>query len=107
MFKHRTKDGRVLKISDMSDDHLINTVLLWQSMAHKGITIYDGGGIDSDDIWFDVDFVMGEAALDCMNYHRYTDELKRRGIPIPSVEVIEAETEGMKKWLKTYQGVKT
>lgn len=75
---HRTRDGKELKISEMTDEHLKNTILLLKRKAEEGIYVLIGGGVDSEDIWFDQDFVSGEEALEAMGYKHYAKEYSRR-----------------------------
>ena len=82
--KHTMKDGTKIKIKDMSDSHLINTINMQLRMAKNGVTVSYGGGIDFEDIWFDQDTYFGEEALYHLKYKHYCKEAKRRGLVINS-----------------------
>lgn len=80
--KHRTGDGRVILISDMSDLHLINTIRLYKNKAKKGILLRSGGGSCAEDFWYDEDLLLGEEAEEYLNLKAYTEELYRRGLEL-------------------------
>lgn len=75
---HKTKDGRKIKLSDMSIDHLKNVIKMLENIAKNGLTIRDGGGSCSEEYWFEEYTLYGEEALEHLNYEKYVNELKRR-----------------------------
>ncbi len=80
MTMHRTKDGKEMKISEMSDSHLKNTIALIERKAKEGVIIAcgsDGGGLGWD-FYYDEDFICGDDVLDLMNYEAYINEFKKR-----------------------------
>ena len=76
---HTMQDGTEIRISDMSDSHLANTVKLIRKRAENGIVVrYGGGGPDPGDMWYDEDFLEGEEALEYLEVAAYEQELARR-----------------------------
>lgn len=75
---HRTRDGKVMKIRDMTDSHLYNTIMLIERKAKEGVTVLMGGGTDSDDMWMDEEVLYDEDVLKYMNYEVYKKEWERR-----------------------------
>lgn len=80
---HTTADHVIMRIADMTDSHLLNTIRLWQRKAKEGLVVMRGGGFDSDEIWFDEDVFYGDDALEELNYGAYVREAKKRGLEIP------------------------
>lgn len=83
--KHTTKDGRVLKLSEMGNQHLINTINLIKRKAAKGFTVRYGGGSVPDDFWYDEDHYQGEAAEEYLNLSAYMAELNKRGLSLSNL----------------------
>jgi len=74
---HTTKDGAKIRIKDMSDTHLLNTIRWIERRSTEGVTVMTGG-IASDDIWFDTYTATGECALEKLNYAAYKKEAAKR-----------------------------
>lgn len=81
-FYHVTRDGQWLRLKDMSDSHLLNTIALFRRKAKDGIRAVEGGGVDADDIWFEVYTVQGVEAEEEMNLDAYLKEAKRRKLEV-------------------------
>lgn len=75
---HTTKNGRQIKLCDMSDSHLAATIRLMEHKAADGITVRMGGGSCPDDYWYDEDTLHGKYALKYMGYDDYVKERDRR-----------------------------
>lgn len=78
MLKHRTKDGRIMLISEMSDSHLLATIRLIERKANTGVVVRNGGGSCPDDFWYEKETVYGKCAKDVLNYSQYTKEASKR-----------------------------
>ena len=78
---HTTRDGARLPISKMTNEHLLNTIRRQLKLAKEGVEVMGGGcGPDPDDMWFVVDTLFDEDALEFMNHAKYLREAKKRGL---------------------------
>ena len=75
---HRTKDGELIPIAEMDDQHLLNTIRLFKRKAKEGITVMSGDGIDAEDIWYDEEILYDEDAEEEMGLEHYIKEAKKR-----------------------------
>ena len=78
MYLHRTKDGSLVPLDQLTDSHLANILSFLKRKATNGVTVCSGGGVCADETWYDEDILYGEEALDHLNYYEYADEAKRR-----------------------------
>jgi hypothetical protein len=79
MIMHYTKDGRVFPISEMSDQHLINTINYIKKKAVDGVAIMSGSyGCESEQMDADIDYVYGNKALKLLGLEHYVDEYNNR-----------------------------
>ena len=79
--KHITKDGREMLISEMDDDHLLNTIRLLERRAKDGVVFRTGDcGVGYEDCYYEEDLYYGKAALYRLNYSFYVEEANKRGI---------------------------
>lgn len=79
---HRTASGTLLPISEMSDKHLQNTILMIKRHASQGVKIRYGGGSTADEMWYDEDIVYGAEALNHLGYRHYKKRiLETKGYP--------------------------
>ncbi len=76
---HKTKDGRVLPISEMSDQHLINTINYIKKRAVDGVAIMTGSyGSEAEQMNADVDYIYGDKALELLGIEHYVAEYNNR-----------------------------
>lgn len=76
--KHITKDGKSIKLKDLSDNHLNNIINLIKRRAKGGITLGTGGGVDLNDMWYEEKILYGKEAKKMLKYKKYVKERKRR-----------------------------
>ena len=74
-FIHRTRDGKILKLSELDDGHLARMVELIDRRAEEGMPIGDGSG-DPDERWADI--LYGDEVRVRMGYRYYVREQERR-----------------------------
>ena len=77
---HKTKDGKHMLISEMTDSHLLNTITLFNKMVDEGMSYCVGGGFDASDMWMEEIHLTGEEAREELNLDRYEKEAKKRGL---------------------------
>ena len=77
MDMHRTRDGKLIPISQMTDAHLRNMVSLIERKAEEGVELVTGDMFDGDPEC-EIDEIFGADVLKCMNHAVYVAELKRR-----------------------------
>lgn len=82
-FQHKTSNGRLISLSEMSDSHLLNTLRFLQRTAQEGIVLRYGGGSDDSEMWYEEEHLDYEDSLAHLNYKVYEDEAKRRDLPLP------------------------
>jgi hypothetical protein len=79
--KHIPKSGTKVKISEMSDQHLKNTINLIYKRAKSGMTIaVISGSPYNDDYFYDEEIIFGEDVFERMNFSEYYREALRRGL---------------------------
>jgi hypothetical protein len=82
---HTTKDGRKLPISEMDNEHLLNTVRRQKRRAKEGVKVFYGylaSGDGASDNFCETDIFYGRDALELFNHQDYLDEVKKRGLTI-------------------------
>ena len=75
---HTTREGKKIRLRDMTDSHLAATIGLFERRAKDGVTVRMGGGSCAEDIWYDEETLYGEEALDLLGYADYVKERDRR-----------------------------
>lgn len=79
IYLHETKDGQLIKLSDLETFHLKNIIKHIERRAKEGITVqYGGSGSSAEDMWYDEDVFYGKEAKEHLHYEIYKKELKRR-----------------------------
>lgn len=79
---HCTRDGSEMPISEMTDQHLFNTIKYMERLSQEGITIQKGNGLSPEDMYYDEETVIGEEALGLLGHHHYIREAKRRKLSL-------------------------
>jgi len=74
---HTTKDGKQMLISEMSDEHLFNTLKRIISRSKEGIVV-ESEIIEEKSKEFHFSKAFGKRALDVMNYEAYAKEMYSR-----------------------------
>ena len=77
MDMHRTRDGKLIPISQMTDAHLRNMIKLIDRKAEEGVELVNGDMFDGDPEC-EVDEIFGADVRRYMNHAIYVAELKRR-----------------------------
>lgn len=77
-YVHVTKDGREMRLEDLSDLHLANIIRRIEKKAAEGVLVRSGGGWDIEDYWYDEEKLFGVDALEYLNYSEYIGERERR-----------------------------
>ena len=76
------KEGNQIKVSEMSNEHLLNAIAYVNRKAKEGMTILHGSaGVDIDDMWYDVEEIKGEEVFEHFEgYEDLVKEAKKRNI---------------------------
>ncbi len=78
-FVHTTKSGQKIRLSDLSDSHLLNIINRIERLSQTGMTVIRGGtGSLAEDMWADEEDLIGNEVLDLMNHTEYVAEYDRR-----------------------------
>ena len=94
----RTRDGRSMKISDMTDSHLLNSIRYVQRLLNRcdellrmqGTWLEPGVDTIAADHFEDACDEADETASNIrLKLSRLLDEAKRRGLPLPTMPRIE------------------
>ena len=75
---HTTKDGRKIKICEMTTNHLQNYIRLIELKAKNGFVVRSGGGTCAEDMWMDEKTYYGNDVKRIFNYKDYKEELEKR-----------------------------
>jgi len=75
---HTMQNGEEIRISDMSDSHLRNTIALIKRRAEEGVKVEYGYLWPSP--YYDFDILYGEDAEDHLGLQDYLNELEKRGL---------------------------
>jgi len=75
-----TKEGEEIEYSKLEDSHLLNILAYIEKVSKKGLLVTNGGGVDSDDIWFDETEVKGTEVKHLLDYYSLRALAKKRGL---------------------------
>lgn len=78
-----TKDGEQIPYSKLKDSHLLNILKWIERRAESGITILSGGGVDSEDMWYEEYEIEGDEVLERYDYKGLLKEAKKRKLAPP------------------------
>ena len=83
-YLHKTRAGVGMRLQDMGEGHLLNTIRTIEERAKSGdVCIHVGGGyFDYDSAWCDTYYLDEEEALSHLKYHFYVEEARRRGLKL-------------------------
>ena len=73
---HETSDGTLIKLKDLSDDHLANIISLIKRRAKQGIEIMHDNRVDFESVW--VEEIYGKEVKKLLKYKKYKKERQRR-----------------------------
>jgi hypothetical protein len=76
---HRTKNGQKIKISEMSNEHLLKTIAYFERNQKKGFVQSFGGG-EGRNCYYDEDEIIGGRYLYAVGYKYYLIELLKRDL---------------------------
>lgn len=76
--KHTDKYGNKTPIKDLETSHLKNIIAYHNRIAKEGLEVFQGGGVDADDIWGDTYTLYGKDALVHLKTNKYVKELTSR-----------------------------
>jgi len=74
---HKTKDGKEIPISQMDNDHLINTIKRMHRNMDTGIVVRYGGS-SFGECYYDEDMLDGYELAERFGYRDYVEELVKR-----------------------------
>lgn len=77
---HTTRSGQKIRIADMGNSHLINTIKYLQKAAERGVKTKNGGGQSENDFWYEEKTLTGEQALKHLDFDAYVLEARKRGL---------------------------
>jgi hypothetical protein len=77
---HKTKNGKLIELKDLSPTHLCNIIRRNIKLSKEGLPVetivkFD---LDGEGGYYDIDLVFGEKALKLLNHQHYLNELRRR-----------------------------
>lgn len=77
-YLHKTRDGRLIPLGELSDEHLYNIIRFIERKAEEGINIQTGSFMIDEVFDYDIDTIYGKDVKELMNYKHYKKERKRR-----------------------------
>ena len=75
-----TKEGKRIKIRDLTDGHLLNIIKFVKRKAKAGIPACRCGGHNPDEYWFTECDIKGDKALKFLGYGRLKKEATKRNL---------------------------
>jgi len=77
-FSWETKEGELIKYSEITDSHLLNILRWIEKKAVEGIILVVGGGFCAEDMWGDKYAIKGNDVLKHYDYNLLVNEAKKR-----------------------------
>lgn len=75
----KCKDGTYIKYKDLKDSHLLNILKFIENLSINGIDIiYGHDGFEADDMYCDMETMMGFSVLQYFNYNILRQIAKER-----------------------------
>jgi len=75
-----TKDGTEIEYSKLEDSHLLNILSFIEKRAEEGVIISYGGGGNDEEMWGDIDELIGDDVKEHFDFNGLAKEALKRGL---------------------------